>query len=62
MKVQLMVVELFAFLLTVLTYEIFISRFVTSERNLATLVKGNHLSLLSESCSAGSELSESQFS
>ena len=61
MKVQLMVVELFVFPLTVLTYEIFIFPFVTSERNLTTFVKVNCLLLLRESCSAGSELLESQF-
>ena len=62
MKVQLMVVELFAFPLTVLTNEIFVFHFVTSERNLTTFVKGNRLPLLSESCLAGSELLGSQFS
>ena len=57
-----MVVELFAFSLMVLTNKIFVFHFVTSERNLTTLVKGNRLSLLSESCLAGSELLGSQFS
>jgi len=37
-------------------------RFVTSERNLTTLVKGNRLPLLSENCLADSELLGSQFS
>jgi len=58
MKVQLMVAELFAFPLTKFLF----FRFVTSERNLSTLVKVNCLSLLNESCSAGSELLGSQFS
>ena len=61
MKVQLMIVELFAFPLTVLTYEIFVFPFCNFRGNLTTLIDENRLPLLRESCLVSLEPLESQF-
>ena len=60
MKLQSVYLELFAFLITVLTHKIYFFHSVDLERNLTTLVKENRLGLLIKSCSVDSKLLESQ--
>ena len=57
MNIQSIYLELFVFFITVLYF----FRFMTSERNLTTLIKVNRLSLLIESCSACPKLLGSRF-
>jgi len=52
MKVQLILEGLFTFFTTVLIHEFYFFCFVTSERILNILVKGNRLLLLIKSCLA----------
>jgi hypothetical protein len=54
-----MVMKLWTFFVTVLTALHF---FLTSQRNLSTLIKVNHLQVLSKRCSASPKLLATKFS